>query len=77
MRQRLGVAPHVIEKALNHSSGKIRGVAAIYNRYEYAPEMREAIDAWAEHIHQLMITEEVTQSVLKVSASQKRRGKRV
>ncbi len=50
---RLGVAPHVIEKALNHSSGKIRGVAAIYNRYEYATEMREAFTAWADHIRKI------------------------
>ena len=29
---RLGIAPHVVEKILNHSTGKISGVAAIYNR---------------------------------------------
>jgi integrase len=51
---RLGVAPHVIEKALNHTSGKIRGVAAIYNRYEYATEMKEAFTLWEQHITQLI-----------------------
>ena len=30
---RLGIAPHVVEKILNHSSGIISGVAAIYNRH--------------------------------------------
>jgi integrase len=30
---RLGIAPHVIEKVLNHRTGVISGVAAVYNRY--------------------------------------------
>jgi hypothetical protein len=32
---RLGIAPHVVEKVLNHSGGTIRGVAAVYNRAGY------------------------------------------
>src|SRR6185312_5629164 len=46
---RLGVAPHVIERVLNHKSGIISGVAAIYNRYAYSAEMREALNRWATH----------------------------
>lgn len=68
---RLGVAPHVIEKALNHSSGKIRGVAAIYNRYEYAPEMRSAFDVWAEYVDKIMVTD-MPKSVLKVPIARKK-----
>ena len=30
---RLNFPPHVVDKILNHSSGTIRGVAAIYNRF--------------------------------------------
>ena len=30
---RLSFPPHVVDKVLNHSSGTIRGVAAIYNRF--------------------------------------------
>jgi integrase len=37
---RLGVAVHVVEAALNHRSGSIRGIAAIYNRYSYDAEQR-------------------------------------
>jgi integrase len=33
---RLGVAPHVVE--------------AVYNRYSYSTEKREALDLWAEHV---------------------------
>ena len=42
----LGIAPHIVERLLNHSSGTISGVAAIYNRFEYRDEMRTAIEAW-------------------------------
>ncbi|MET2828945.1 tyrosine-type recombinase/integrase [Mesorhizobium shangrilense] len=43
----LGVAVHVVEAVLNHKSGKISGVAAIYNRHDYAREKRDALTAWA------------------------------
>ena len=36
----LGIAPHVVEAVLNHRSGTIKGVAAVYNRYSYAAEKR-------------------------------------
>lgn len=42
----LGVPVHVTEKLLNHVSGTISGVAAVYNRYSYMDEMREAIRRW-------------------------------
>jgi len=44
---RLGVAPHVVEKILNHTSGTISGVAAVYNRYGYEEEKRDALCLWA------------------------------
>jgi integrase len=47
---RLGVPPHVVERVLNHSSGTFAGVAGVYNRFEYAPEMRDALELWASHI---------------------------
>jgi integrase len=51
---RLGVAVHVVEAALNHKSGSIRGIAAIYNRYSYDAEKRLAFDAWARHVEGLI-----------------------
>ncbi len=45
-----GIAPHVIEKILNHSSGTISGVAKIYNRYEYAQETKEALIQWHDYL---------------------------
>lgn len=50
----LGVAHHVVDKILNHVAGRISGVAAIYNRHEYAEERRHALDAWARHVVGLM-----------------------
>ncbi|MGR3604811.1 tyrosine-type recombinase/integrase [Sulfitobacter sp.] len=45
---RLGVAPHVVEKVLNHISGTISGVAAVYNRYGYDQEKRNALEQWGQ-----------------------------
>lgn len=47
---RLGVAPHVVERILNHTSGTFGGVAGVYNRFGYLPEMRAALEKWAEHV---------------------------
>jgi len=43
----IGIAPHVIEKVLNHSTGQISGVAAVYNRHTYLREKTDALNAWA------------------------------
>lgn len=51
---RLKVAPHVIEKCLNHSPREISGVAAVYNRHGYDTEKRTAFDAWANHVGALV-----------------------
>ncbi|MGQ0673859.1 MAG: tyrosine-type recombinase/integrase [Hyphomicrobium sp.] len=49
----LGVAPHVIEKLLNHSTGVLGGVAGIYNRFHYLPEMRHALALWEAYLNRL------------------------
>ncbi len=41
---------HVTEAVLNHRSGTISGVAAIYNRYQYLDEKRAALEAWAARV---------------------------
>jgi hypothetical protein len=46
----IGIEPHVIEKVLNHKTGIISGVAAVYNRYAYEKEKRVALTRWAEHV---------------------------
>jgi len=49
--------PHVIEKVLNHKSGIISGVAAVYNRYGYEKEKRSALARWAQHVAELSADE--------------------
>jgi len=44
----------VIEAVLNHRSGTIKGVAAVYNRYDYAAEKRAALDAWGRYVETLL-----------------------
>ena len=47
---KIGTPIHVTEKLLNHVSGTISGVAAVYNRHSYMDEMREAIDSFDLYI---------------------------
>ena len=46
----LAIPPHVVERVLNHSSGSFCGVAGIYNRFGYLPEMRDALEKWERHV---------------------------
>jgi integrase len=51
---RLGIAPHVADKILNHQAGTISGVAAVYQRHEFLAERQAALDLWGAHIGQLL-----------------------
>jgi integrase len=51
---RLAVAPHVADKILNHQSGTISGVAAVYQRHEFLAERRQALDLWGAHVRQVL-----------------------
>jgi integrase len=46
----LGIQPHIVEAVLNHRSGHKAGVAGIYNRATYAPEIKRALAIWADHL---------------------------
>jgi integrase len=49
----LGVAPHICDRCLNHISGQITGVAAIYNRFAYLDERKAALEAWGKWLVEL------------------------
>jgi integrase len=51
---RLGIAPHVADKILNHQSGTISGVAAVYQRHEFLAERQAALYLWGTHIGHLL-----------------------
>lgn len=50
---RLGTPVHVTERLLNHLSGTISGVAAVYNRHDYWDEMTVAFSRHEKHLTQL------------------------
>ena len=50
----LDVAPHIIERLINHSTGVISGVAATYNRFQYAKDCRLAVEKWEAHLASLL-----------------------
>jgi len=56
MHAAIGTPPHVTERLLNHVSGTISGVAAIYNRHHYFLEMRQAATAYENHLQSLLST---------------------
>ena len=49
----MGVQPHIIEAVLNHRTGIVSGVAAVYNRHAYLDEKREALNRWADRVEEL------------------------
>jgi integrase len=51
---RLNVPPHVVDRILNHVSGTIRGVAAVYNRHAYLEERTSALEAWGRYVESLV-----------------------
>jgi integrase len=51
---RLYIAPHVVDRILNHVSGTIRGVAAVYNRHAYLEERKAALEAWGRYVEGLV-----------------------
>jgi integrase len=50
MGDALRVPPHIIEAILNHKSGYRGGISGVYNKATYAPEVRNALLMWADHI---------------------------
>jgi integrase len=64
---RLGIAIHIVEAALNHKSGSIRGIAAVYNRYDYCTEKCTAMAAWARHV-EAIVSGETAANVVSMKA---------
>ena len=45
-----GFPPHVADRLLNHVGGSISGVARVYQRNEFLPERKAALEAWSTHV---------------------------
>jgi integrase len=50
----LGVRIEVTEKILNHVSGKLSGVARVYNRHSYWDEQVEALAKWETKLQKIV-----------------------
>ncbi|MFE3837901.1 tyrosine-type recombinase/integrase [Pseudogemmobacter sonorensis] len=51
---RLGIPVRITEAVLNHVSGTGGGIVAVYQRHDYADEKRQALDAWARFVAELI-----------------------
>jgi len=53
--QKLGTRLEVIESVLNHVSGSRAGIVGVYQRYDYFPEMREALEKWEAKLQLFLV----------------------
>ena len=51
---RLGLPVHVRSLVLNHSSQSRSVTDAVYNRYAYDPEKRDALSRWEHQLRSLV-----------------------
>jgi integrase len=58
--ERLGVSPVIADKILNHATGQVRGVAAVYQHGEYLEERSLALQRWGNFIEDLVTDEDET-----------------
>lgn len=61
----LGVPMHTISRVLNHAEG---GVTRIYARYSFLNEKRQALDLWAQHVHEIVNEKYPDDSVIYIGA---------
>jgi len=52
--QKLKVPLEVTEAILGHVSGSRAGIVGVYQKHDYAPEKRAALEAWGAHVMELV-----------------------
>ena len=52
--QRLGILPHIIERAINHQSGSLGGIVRVYQRHKHDTEVKAAFELWSVHVAALV-----------------------
>ncbi|WEX07285.1 tyrosine-type recombinase/integrase [Chelativorans sp. AA-79] len=50
----MGFPTDVADRLLNHVSGSRSGIKGVYQRYEFLKERKEAIEAWAERVREIV-----------------------
>ena len=46
----LGYEPVVVDRVLNHVSGSVKGIAAVYQKGQYLDKRKIVLDAWADYV---------------------------
>ena len=67
----LGTPVHVTEAVLNHRSGTISGVAAVYNRFDFLEEKKRALQAWADKIDVIVAGKQSPSNVVGLRGAKK------
>ncbi|MCF6304460.1 MAG: integrase arm-type DNA-binding domain-containing protein [Rhodobacteraceae bacterium] len=67
---RMGIPVRVTEAVLNHVSGTGGGIVGVYQRHDYATEKRNALEAWARFLNELVEGKNDKANVLKMRSSQ-------
>ncbi len=67
--ERLGFPRFTVSKVLNHASdtGNAAAVTAVYDRNEYLPEKRRALDAWSMRLLEIVEDLEVAGNVVRIT----------
>lgn len=63
----LKIAPHVVDRVLNHTSGTIRGVARVYNRFEYLDERKAALEAWGRKVGTIVNSADMANNIVELA----------
>ena len=72
---RLGIHPHVADAVLNHKTGTISGVAAVYQRHRFVGESQGALEAWDTHVAAILKGQVPPSNVVEFSAASPNRTK--
>jgi integrase len=57
----MGIPRLVVSKVLGHSDGSI---TAIYDRFEYWPQKKQALDAWSARLEEIISGKPATSNVV-------------
>lgn len=60
----LGVSDLVAEKVLGH---KLQGILAVYNRYAYDEEKRQALESWENELQKILEIEPIETKIIPIS----------
>jgi integrase len=62
----MGILRLVVSKILGHSDGSI---TAIYDRFEYWPQKKQALDAWSQRLMEIVSCKSATSNVVSLATA--------